>query len=288
MKNFKKSVVLAGGLLLAINAEAAFSSTTHATALIDWNSLQIRTIGVDGVNPSYTIFGQSSSSNTNTSDWLNWSAATSTSGRKFGVSISGDEVGNGSASASRSASLSISGNGFLMMSAKYSLDAAIYGFNSSCTWWTCDSNAANVSVSFDLTNYTNGNNQQSHVQKRIDLGNSWVSPLTADKKTGTLLVGVAVNDGDLLNFSSSVSAYAKEVLSNSVDNTGGGLVLSSGGGNISIGGSVVTLANFAHNITVLPVSAAVTAVPLPGAVWMFGSALLGLVSFGRQRRALLA
>jgi hypothetical protein len=100
----------------------------------------------------------------------------------------------------------------------------------------------------------------------------------------------------LLNFSSSVSAYAKEVLSNSVDNSGGGVlltngggvVLTNGGGSISIGGSVVTLANFAQNITVLPVSAAVTAVPLPGAVWMFGSALLGLVSFGRQRRALLA
>ncbi|MDD2762060.1 MAG: hypothetical protein PHH11_17430, partial [Methylomonas sp.] len=36
------------------------------------------------------------------------------------------------------------------------------------------------------------------------------------------------------------------------------------------------------------VLAAPAAVPVPGAVWLFGSALLGMVSFGRKRAALSA
>jgi len=290
MKNLKRqSVVVIGGLLLAMNAGAAFSSTTHATALIDWSSLKIRTLGDEGANPRYTLTGLNSSSSTNTSDWLNWSAVTSTSGRKFGASVSGDDVGNGSASAQRSANLTISGSGFLMMSAKYSLDAAIDGLSSNCSLWYCDANDASASVSFYLIN-TSSSGHASHAQKSINLS-PWGSSLTEDHKEGTLRVGVVVSDGDILSFSSVVSAYAREVLSTAGENSSNGsgdiLLTSSGSTNVT-GGSVVTRVNFPNSITLLPVSAAVTAAPLPGAVWMFGSALLGLIGFGRQRRAMAA
>ena len=76
-------------------------------------------------------------------------------------------------------------------------------------------------------------------------------------------VPVIVNDGDILSFSSAVSAYAHDV-GLSFEGTGNG----SGDSAWS-----------AYGLN--PV-----AVPLPGAVWLFASALLGQAGIRRHRRSL--
>lgn len=267
MKNFKRQSAIIGGLLMAMNTGAAWSSTTYATALIDWSSLRVRTLGFEG-NPTYTLtsLNSTANANSNAADWQSWEALTSTRGKLLGASTSGDGVGSGSALANRSASLTISGNGFLMIAAKYSVSAAINGIT--CQDYYCfDQNAANASVGFDLVNASSAGNNQSHAMHSVNLGGYSGSPLTTDKQEGVLSVGVMVNNGDILNFSSSVAASAREILSSPIENP--------------IGGSVNTLVNFPYSITL-------TAVPLPGAVWLFGSALLGLLGLGRQRRQSIA
>lgn len=267
MKNFKRQSALIGGLLMAMNASAAWSSTTFAKALIDWNSLKIRTLGFDA-NPTYTLANLSSNSSaaSNSADWQSWDALTSTRGKLFGASTSGDGVGSGSASANRGGNLTVSGSGFLMIAAKYQVSAGINGI--SCQDYYCyDQNAATASVGFDLVNTSNGGNNQSHALQTVSLGGYPNSGLITDKKEGILSVGVMVNNGDILSFSSAVSASAREVFTNPIENP-----TSSSG---------YTLVNFPYSITL-------TAVPLPGAVWLFGSAAVGLLGLSRQRRSATA
>ncbi|ATG92229.1 VPLPA-CTERM sorting domain-containing protein [Methylomonas koyamae] len=271
----KTSLAIIGGLALAVNAGAAWSSPTQATALIDWSSLTIKTVGLGDVAPTYTLSGLGGNSNTNTSDWLRWSSDTSTSGSVFGAGVGGSGQGSGSASAQRSANFTISGSGFLMLTANYSLSAEINGIN--CyDYYYCS--GANASVSFDLSNVSANGSQshQSHAAQSLNLGNYWQSPLTSDSKQGVLSVGVIVDNGDVLNFSAAVAASAADTASGQTELPGGGsVVLSSGSGSVT-----TTLVNPIVNFQL-------TAVPLPASVWLLGTALAGLLGLGRKRQASL-
>ena len=257
-----QSLALIGGLSMMINAGAAWSSGIQASAMIDWSTFSVTGYGL-GANPApgFTWSGQGSNTASSVSDWLSWDSELANNSQAFGVSVSGTGAGTGYGSAQRNGGLTISGSGFVVISANYQLNAAISGI--SCDGYYCyDQNAANASVSFDLTNTSSNGNHQSHTQPSINLGNSWLSSLTSDHKQGTLSVGVIVNDGDILSFSSAVSAYAHDV----------GLSFE-GVGN----GSGDSAWN-AYGVNP-------AAVPLPGAVWLFASALLGQAGIRRQRRS---
>ncbi|WP_445372225.1 VPLPA-CTERM sorting domain-containing protein [Methylomonas sp. HW2-6] len=272
----KTSLAIFGGLAMAMNAGAAWSSPTHATALIDWSSLTIKAVGLGDVAPTYTLSGLGGNSNSNTSDWLRWSSDTSTSGNAFGAGVGGSSQGSGSASAQRSANFTISGSGFLMLSANYSLSAEINGNN--CYDYYCyGTNAASASVSFDLTNVSGSQNHQSRAAQSLNLGNYWQPGLTSDSKQGVLSVGVIVNNGDVLNFSAAVAASASDTISGQTELPGAGSVLLNSGS----GSATTTLVTF-------PVNFQLTAVPLPASVWLMGTALAGLLGLGRKRQALLA
>lgn len=271
----KTSLAIIGSLALAANAGAAWSSPTQATALIDWSSLTIKAVGLGDVAPTYTLSGLGGNSNSNTSDWLRWSSDTSTSGNVFGAGVGGSGQGNGSAAAQRSANFTISGSGFLMLTANYSLSAEINGINCYDFYYCYGANAANASVSFDLSNVSgNGSqNHQSHATQSLSLGNYWQSQLTSDSKQGVLSVGVIVNNGDVLNFSAAVAASAADTGSSQTELPGGGsIVLSSGSGSVT-----TTLVN--------PIHFQLAAVPLPASAWFLASALAGWLGLGRKRQA---
>lgn len=262
MRNlYAPSLALIGGLSMMINAGAAWSSGTQASAMIDWSTFSVTGYGL-GANPApgFIWSGQGSNTASSVSDWLSWNSELSNTSQAFGVSVSGSGAGTGYGSAQRNGGLTVSGSGFVVISANYQLSAAISGI--SCDGYYCyDQNAANASVSFDLTNTSSNGNHQSHTQPSLNLGNSWLSSLTSDHKQGTLSVGVIVNDGDILSFSSAVSAYAHDV----------GLSFE-GVGN----GSGDSAWN-AYGVNP-------AAVPAPGAVWLFASALLGQAG-SRYRRS---
>ncbi|MCQ8181982.1 VPLPA-CTERM sorting domain-containing protein [Methylomonas sp. SURF-1] len=273
----KTSLAIIGGLALAANAGAAWSSPTQATALIDWSSLTIKTVGLGDVAPTYTLSGLGGNSNSNTSDWLRWSSDTSTSGNVFGAGVGGSGQGNGAAGAQRSANFTISGSGFLMLSANYSLSGEITGIN--CyEYYSCyNANTANASVSFDLSNVSAGGAQshQSHSAQSLSLGNYWQSPLTSDSKQGVLSVGVIVNNGDVVSFSAAVAVWAADTSSGQAQLPGGGsVVLSNGYGSVT-----TTLVN-------PPLHFQLTAVPLPASASLLGTALVGLLGLGRKRQSL--
>ncbi|MGZ4960387.1 MAG: hypothetical protein ACXV7J_14120 [Methylomonas sp.] len=250
MKNLKKQSLLAfGGLAMVINAGAASSSTTHASAIIDWSTFNITGYPLGpGAAPTYVLSGQSSNATSSISDWVNWTSNVTNTGSLFAVSTEGTGVGNGSAAADRTANLTITGNGFLTISAHYILNAAINGVG--CTDYFCsDQNSASASASFSLTNYSSKGAHSALSEASIGLGNSWDWPysgLISDQHQGTLFVSVLVNNGDTLNFSSFVSADARQVV-------------------------------------VGPVSS----VPVPSAMWLFGSALLGMVGLRLQKRGVV-
>ncbi|MEY3288190.1 MAG: hypothetical protein RLZZ419_432 [Pseudomonadota bacterium] len=255
MKNFKKqTLAIIGGLTMIMNAGVVLSSTTNASAIIDWNTFTITGYGF-GFNsaPTYTLSGQSSNTYSNVSDWLNWSSDTLNNSYSFGASTTGTAPGAGSANASRSANLNILGTGFLMITANYTINAAINENNG----YSYDPNYANASASFNLSNPSSLNTSSTSAsQANISLGNQWShgnSILTYDQKQGTLAVGVIVNTGDILSFSSAVSASA-------------------------------------HDNGVAPaiLPGALTAVPVPAAVWLFSSALVGLIGLGRRRQTVIA
>ncbi len=248
MKNLiKQALAVIGGLAMIMNSGVASSSTTYASATIDWSTFDISGYGL-GLNaaPTYTLSGQSSNTSSSVTDWLNWSADTLNNASSFAAGIAGTGAGTGSASASRSANINISGTGFLVLSADYALNAAING--NGCYEYCYDYNWASASASFNLSNNSLITSGNSSSQANISLGSPWWhgNPVTtSDQKQGTLSVGVMVNNGDVLNFSSAVSAAAH-------DN----------------GGSI-------------------PAVPVPAAIWLFSSTLLGLIGFGRHRRAVM-
>jgi len=253
MKNMPKLSLLAvSGLVMAINTQTAFSDTSYAYAAIDWSTFNIEGYGIGGYDaPDYTLTANGSYTNSNTSDWVNWSSDVSNSTGWLSANVSGDGQGSGTGSVNRSANINISGDGFLIISANYELGAAINGITD-CSYYTgCyygSANSANASVNFDLTSqYSSNGNQSSHSQYNISLGGYSYpyynnSSLTEDEKAGVLAVGVIVHDGDILNFSAAVSA-------NAYDNG----------------------VNTSH-----------AAVPLPGAVWLFGSVLFGFLGLGRR------
>lgn len=274
MKNLKKRSLLAiGGLAMIVNAGAASSSTTQASAIIDWSTFAITGYALGPASaPTYALSGQASNTSSSISDWVSWSSNVSNTGSSFGASTDGTGAGNGSASAQRNANLAISGSGFLVISANYILNAAINGISDTCSYYCYDQNSANASASFNLTNNSSSGSHSSSSLAGINLGNSWNwgspnSDLTSDQKEGTLSVGVIVNDGDILNFSSAVSASAHEVAANSAND--GSSSITWGSGNVMVN---------------VPANFELTAVPVPAAIWLFGSALLGFVGLGRQRR----
>jgi len=198
--------------------------------------------------PTYTLSGQSTNTSSSTNDWVNWSSDTSINASSIAAGAAGTGAGSGSASASRSANLNILGTGFLVISADYAINAAING-NSCYEYYCYDYNSASASASFNLSNYSLITRGTSSSQANISLGSPWWygNPiLTSDQKQGTLSVGVIVNNGDILNFSSTVSAAAHDT-----------------------GGSIATI-------------------PVPPAMWLFSSALVGLIGLGRRRRAVMA
>jgi len=299
MQNLKKkALVVIGGLTMIMNAGAALSSTTNASAIIDWNTFAITGygLGLNAAAPTYTLNGQSSNTSSSVSDWLNWDSETSNNSHSFGASTSGTAAGTGSASASRSTNLNVSGTGFLWITADYAINAAI-NENSD---YSNDYNNASASVSFNLSNNSSITSGSSTSQANISLGNPWWygnSTLTSDQKQGTLSVGVIVNNGDVLNFSSAASANAHDnglspLISTPVIVSGSGSSISLGGGSISLGsggsislgaGSVITT-----GVNLPVITATLTAVPVPATMWLFSSALVGLIGLGRRRQAVMA
>lgn len=257
----KLSLLAVSGLVMAMNTQTAFSDTSYAYAAIDWSTFNIEGYGIGGYDaPEYTLTTNGSYTNSNISDWVNWSSNVSNSTGWFSADVSGDGKGSGYGSVNRSANITISGDGFLIISANYELGAAINGI-SECSYYSgCysgSSNTANASVNFDLTNQNSSNgNHSSRSQYNIGLGGysypySNTASLTEDEKAGILAVGIIVHDGDILNFSAAVSASAFDNGANAVYETGG-----------------------------VP---APSAVPLPSAVWLFGSVLFGFLGLGRRR-----
>lgn len=256
MKNVnmkKQALAVIGGLAMAMNAGAAFSSTTHALAEIDWSTFSISGYGI-GANaaPSYTLQTLGSTTSSNTSDWINWSSDISNNGNSFAAMTEGNGIGNGDASAQRNAKLTIFGSGFLLISANYTLSAALNG--AGCETEDCpDANRSSAFVSFDLSN-TNSQNSQHTSYSKADLALTnypWETPVTSHEKTGTLTVGVLVNNGDILNFSSMVSAAALQNY------------------------------NLVDDIDVQPV-------PVPAAAWLFGFGLAGVMGLGRKNQGVMA
>ncbi len=259
MKPFKKkALAVIGGLTMILNAGIASSSIPQASAMIDWSTFKITGYALPGSNdpvPTYTLNGQSSSTYSNVSDWLNWSADTSNNASSFSASIEGTAKGSGSASVTRSANIAVSGTGFLWISASYMLSAVINeNINSG---YFGNQNTAYATVSFNAYNNTLNMSQSSSSQESINLGNQWSNtgypvPSFAEK-TDTLYLGVKVNNGDIFSFSSTVNVNASD----------NGLTLA--------------------NIPLTP-----EAIPVPAAIWLFGSVLLGFVGLGRHKQAVMA
>ena len=240
MKKFKKqTLVVISGLTMLMSAGTALSSTTSAAATINWNTFAITGYGLGAdVAPSYTLIGQSANTSSNVSDWVNWNSNTYNNSSSFSASTDGTGVGFGSADATRNATINVVGNGFLVLSANYYINAAISDPNY---------NLANASVDFVLHDYNNYTNSfTSSSQDSINLGTFGNPATTSSYKYGTLSLSFKVYDGEVLNFSSSVSAHAQDYNS---------------------------------------IPATLTAVPVPAALWLFSSALVGLVGLGRPRKA---
>ena len=295
MKKFKKqTLIVISGLTMLVSAGTALSSTTSAAATIDWSTFAITGYGL-GLNaaPSYTLNGQNSNTSSSVSDWVNWSGNTSNNSRSFSASTEGTGAGSGSASASRNANINILGTGFLVLSANYAINAAINENNNGGSYYNYDYNSASASVNFNLSNNSSISSGTSSSQANISLGSPWWygnSTLTADQKQGTLAVGVMVNNGDVLNFSSAVSANAHEINSiifNPITFSGGdsGLIMTAidpGFYNPGVLYNYDFVATFDP-----PVLATLTAVPVPAALWLFSTALVGLVGLGRPKKAVI-
>ena len=286
MKNLKKqALAVIGGIAIIMNAGAASSSTTYASATIDWSTFAITGYGL-GLNaaPTYTLSGQSTNTSSSTNDWVNWSSDTSINASSIAAGAAGTGAGSGSASASRSANLNILGTGFLVISADYAINAAING-NSCYEYYCYDYNSASASASFNLSNYSLITSGTSSSQANISLGSQWGygNPiLTFDQKQGTLSVGVMVNNGDVLNFSTAVSANAHEVMPfifNPISSGSGNFMLTANN-NLSVINTVVNFPVYSDSF--------ITAVPVPAAMWLFSSTLLGLIGLGRRKQAVTA
>ena len=224
---------MVSGLMMIMNAETALSSTIQASAIIDWSTFTITGYGLgSNAAPSYTLNAQSSNASSSVSDKVNWNSNTSNNSNSFSVSTDGTGAGFGSANATRSANINIAGNGFLVLSANYSIKAAI-----SDPYY----NSADASVNFVLSNSISSFTSSS--QDNITLGMPWLpgnSTLTSDQKEGKLTLAFMVNNREMLNFSSAVSVNAHDF-----------------------------------------------AVPVPAALWLFSSALVGLVGLGRPGKAVI-
>jgi hypothetical protein len=310
MKKFKKqTLIVISGLTMLMSAGAALSSTTSAAATIDWSTFAITGYGL-GLNaaPSYTLNGQNSNTSSSVSDWVNWNGNTSNNSRSFSASTDGTGAGSGYASASRSANINILGTGFLVLSANYDINAAINENNNGGSYYNYnyDYNSASASVNFNLSNNSSISSGTSSSQANISLGTPWWygdSTLTSDQKQGTLAVGVMVNNGDMLNFSSAVSANAHEINSiifdpvifGGVNTYESSSIITAGGSALYLSGSTITynpavLDTFVLEIAdpiLSPISYNLTAVPVPAALWLFSSALIGLVGLGRPRKAVM-
>lgn len=262
MKNMPKLSLLAvSGLVMAMNTQSAFSDSSYAYAAIDWSTFNIEGYGIGGYDaPDYTLKANGSNTSSNISDWVNWSSDVSNNPSWFSASVSGDGLGSGNGSVNRSANLTISGDGFLIISADYELGAAINGITDCSYYSGCyygSANSANASVGFDLTSqYSSNGSQSSHSQYNLSLGGYSYpyynnSSLTEDEKSGVLAVGVIVHDGDILSFSAAVSASANDNGANAV---------------------------YGSNGVPKP-----STVPLPSAVWLFGSVLFGYLGLARRK-----
>ncbi len=244
MKNFqKKTLVVISGLTMLMNAGTALSSTTSAAATINWSTFAITGYGL-GLNaaPSFTLIGQNSHTQSNTSDWINWNSNTSNNSSSFSASTDGTGAGSGFANTTRSAIINVAGTGTLVLSANYSINAAISDpYN----------NLANASVNFFLSNSINSFTLSS--QDSINLGFTGLpgNPTLTSDKSGILSLAFMVYSGEVLNFSSTVSANANDY-------------------------SIST-----------PILSILKAVPVPAALWLFSSALVGLVGLGRLRKSVM-
>ena len=113
-----------------------------------------------------------------------------------------------------------------------------------------------------------------------------------------------VNNGDMLNFSSAVSANAHEINSiifdpvifGGVNTYESSSIITAGGSALYLSGSTITynpavLDTFVLEIAdpiLSPISyTPLTAVPVPAALWLFSTALVGLVGLGRPKKAVI-
>lgn len=87
-------------------------------------------------------------------------------------------------------------------------------------------------------------------------------------------------DGTIIATKDKIGGAAESIL-NVLSTTFSSLTI--GEHQLVISGNAVN-ASYGGNLTIIPANAPVGAVPIPGAVWLFGSALVGLMGFSRKKK----
>jgi len=259
--------------LTAGNAEATvLAPYAYANAVFDWNSFSVAgvplglgsspTVSWSNLSTSATVVTQpandyqsdfsadwSTSINKtagNTDSWAQVSSNATTLDTSARVTPSSSGAW---ANSFRSGNLNVSGNGLLVFSMHYSLDAALVPDTGSTF-----NNSAMAGVDFFAQK--TGSNVHSEFfsansSLNLNSGNTDNSPA---HQTGTLNLAILVSNGDQFNFIASNHAGA------------------------ALGAMQ----------PIMPIGIPVSSVPLPGAAWLFLSALVGFLGLNRRQSRLTA
>lgn len=271
----KKLSILVFLGLTAGNAEATvIAPYAYANAVFDWNSFSVAGIPMGpGSSPSVSWSNLSTSATVVTqpandyqsgvaADWIaslnktsgdtsSWALANAdattlhTSSQVTHPSTTDGAWANGS----RSGNLSVTGNGLLVFSMHYSLDAALIPDAGSPL-----NNSATAGVDFFAQKI--GSSVHSEVFSAnsalsLNSGNTNSSPV---HQTGTLNLAILVNNGDQFNFLASSHA----------------------------GAALGALQ------PIMTIGTPVSSVPLPGAAWLFLSTLVGFLGLSHRQSRLAA
>lgn len=245
--SLQKSVLSAVcGLALLFNTGAALSASS-ASARIDWSTFTITAFDLGSGTPSYTLLNEwtvieaydSSLQNWQFDYASDWTRPISASSAVANAQADSTQLlasaqtsyGQSYAYARRSATIEITGSGSLVLTADYSLDAAIGGHPGHSLDYAYP--VIDLTAFFD-TQDGGGMWADSSLYLELYL-DRWTSVVRASE-SNTFALTLLVNDGDRINF----TAFSR---------------------------------------------VSVLAIPVPAAVWLLGTALVGLVSVGRRRTA---